>query len=95
MQEVAVTSTAENQEFVTAIIQELASGVDAAVECWMAEIESAVTDVHLTTLGRLNAVNEILDNYKHLTGKARLHGRRPVRRAIVKDHVWNSSTPTL
>ncbi len=89
-----MASTALNQEFVTAIVQEMASGVEAAVECWMAEIERAVSDVHLTTLGRLNAVNEILGNYKHLTGKAHLHGR-PAQPAIVKDQVWNGSTPTL
>ena len=43
------------------IASEMAVGVDRAVECWMSQIEHALTDVHLTSLGRLNAVREILD----------------------------------
>jgi hypothetical protein len=50
-------------------------GVERAVECWMSEIEQAVTDVNLTSLGRLNAVCEILNEYKELTGKAQLKDR--------------------
>jgi hypothetical protein len=57
------------------IASEMAVGVDRAVECWMSQIEHALTDVHLTSLGRLNAVREILDEYKHLTGKVQLQGR--------------------
>jgi hypothetical protein len=63
-------------ELVDAIAAEMALGVDAAVECWMAQIEQASTDQTLTTLGRMSAVKEILDRYKHLTGKAELHSRR-------------------
>jgi hypothetical protein len=67
----AVTPT----NVVEVIASEIAVGVDRAVECWMSQIEHALTDVHLTSLGRLNAVREILDEYKHLTGKVHLHGR--------------------
>jgi len=38
-------------------------------------VEQALTDTQLTTLGRLHAVQEILDRYKTLTGKAQLEGR--------------------
>jgi len=60
---------------VEVIASEIAVGVDRAVECWMSQIEHALTDVHLTSLGRLNAVREILDEYKHLTGKVQLQDR--------------------
>ena len=60
---------------VEVIASEMAVGVDRAVECWMSQIEHALTDVHLTSLGRLNAVREILDQYKQLTGKAQLERR--------------------
>jgi hypothetical protein len=63
-------------ELVEAVGAEMAMGVDAAVECWMAQIEQAFTDRRLTTLGRMSAVKEVLDRYKHLTGKAELHSRR-------------------
>jgi hypothetical protein len=50
-------------------------GVERAVECWMAEIEDALTDMHLTSLGRLNAVCDIVNEYKQLTGKTELRDR--------------------
>lgn len=63
-------------DIVNVIASEMASGVDRAVECWMLQIELALTDVHLTSLGRLNAVQEIVSNYKKITGKTALVGRR-------------------
>lgn len=57
------------------IAAEMASGVDRAVECWMSQIDEALRDVRLTSLGRLQAVKEIVERYKSLTGKAQLHGR--------------------
>ena len=71
-----MASTAAYNEFVRAVAAEMASGVETAVECWMAQFEQALTDTRLTTLGRLNAVGEILDKYKRLTGKTQLECRR-------------------
>jgi hypothetical protein len=65
-----------HNEFVSAVAAEMASGVQRAVECWLAQFEQALTDTRLTTLGRLNAVGEILDKYKRLTGKRQLECRR-------------------
>jgi hypothetical protein len=62
--------------FVDAVAREMASGVETAVECWMAQIDEALADPHLTTLGRLNAVTQILANYKRLTGKEDLQRRK-------------------
>lgn len=70
-----LASTAVPVEIVDAIASEMAVGVDRAVECWMSEIELALTDLHLTSLGRLNAVREIVDEYKRLTGKVQLKSR--------------------
>jgi hypothetical protein len=71
-----LSSPMETTELVNAIAAEMASGVDAAVECWMAQIERASSDSSLTTLGRMAAVKDVLNRYKQLTGKAELHGRR-------------------
>lgn len=71
-----MTTTAVSRELVSVLVEEIAAGVDAAVECWMSQIERALADTRLTTLGRLNAVNEILANYKRMTGKAWLGCRR-------------------
>jgi hypothetical protein len=63
-------------EFVTAVASEIAASVDVAVEFWMAQIESALHDDHLTTLGRMNAAHDVLASYKQLTGKMELRCRR-------------------
>ena len=70
-----MATTAIPTDFVDAIASEMAVGVERAVECCMAEIEGALTDCHLTSLGRLNALREIVEEYKHLTGKAQLERR--------------------
>ncbi len=70
-----MANAAVNRDLVLAIAEEMAQGVQTAVDCWMTEIDEALTDAHLTTLGRLNAVREIVQNYKHLTGQTRLDCR--------------------
>ncbi|MBZ5597169.1 MAG: hypothetical protein LAN83_02500 [Acidobacteriia bacterium] len=71
-----MSSSTVPTEFVSAIVEEMALGVDAAVECWMAQIDRALQDTRLTTLGRMSTVQEILANYKRLTGKTQLACRR-------------------
>jgi hypothetical protein len=71
-----VATTDLNRDLVLAIAEEMAQGVQTAVDCWMTEIDLALTNSHLTALGRLNAVREIVENYKHLTGQARLDCRK-------------------
>lgn len=70
-----LATTAIPTDLVDIIASEMSVGVDRAVECWMSEIEQALTDIHLTSLGRLNAVCEIVNEYKELTGKAQLKDR--------------------
>jgi len=71
-------------DLVDVIADEMAAGVDRAVECWMSQIEQALTDVNLTSLGRLNAVREVLDDYKLLTGKVQLQGRRSAEKDLLR-----------
>jgi len=78
-----MSSVAIPSDIVNVIASEMAAGVDRAVECWMSQIEQALSDVRLTSLGRLNAVHEIVGNYKKLTGKSALAGR-PKFNSVVK-----------
>lgn len=70
-----MASVAIPSNVVDVIAAEMATGVERAVECWMSQIDEALTDSHLTSLGRLQAVRQILEKYKDLTGKTRLKGR--------------------
>jgi len=51
--------TANRQDLIRVIAEEMADGVDTAVDCWMTQIDSALTDTRLSPLGRLNAVQEV------------------------------------
>ena len=64
-----MATKAADQDLIRVIAEEMSFGVETAVERWMTQIDSALTDTQLTTLGRLSAVNEIVKNYKLLTGK--------------------------
>jgi hypothetical protein len=57
-----------DKDFIEAVAEEIAAGVNAAVECWMAEIESILQDPRFTTLGRLQGVSEVIARYRYLTG---------------------------
>jgi hypothetical protein len=70
-----VATQASDRDVVLVIAEEMANGVQNAVDCWMTEIDLALTDDTLTTIGRLNAVREIIQNYKHLTGQEDLYCR--------------------
>lgn len=77
-----MATSAINRDLVSAVAAEMAIGVEIGVECWMSQIDHALTDMHLTAIGRLNAVSGILDKYKRLTGKTELGCRRADHRDI-------------
>ena len=75
-----MASIAIPTDFVDALAAEIAVSVEQAVECWMSQIEQAVTNPQLTSLGRLYAVYDILDDYKRTTGKSQLSGRASLQK---------------
>ena len=64
-----MATQARERDVVLVIAEEMANGVQNAVDCWMTEIDLAVTDSTLSTLARLNAVRELIQNYNSLTGQ--------------------------
>ncbi len=83
-----MASIASNLSVVEAIAAEMTCVVERAVDCWMAEVECALTDPQLTTLGRLAAVRDILQRYKAFTGKTTLEGRK----GKAEDQRWSSGS---
>jgi len=55
---------AEDRVLIDAIAAEMSAGIDCAVEFWMAQMEAVFEDGRMTTLGRLQAIKEILRNYR-------------------------------
>ena len=66
-------------EFLDVVASEVCNATERAVERWMAEVDSALVDPNLTSLGRLHAVGEIVARYKFLTGKRTLSILQPRR----------------
>jgi hypothetical protein len=63
-------------ELVRVVADEMSRGVEIAVDRWMADVEEALDDHRLTTLGRMYAIRNIVERYKLLTGKTDLRVRR-------------------
>ena len=58
-----MTSVATDRELIEAVVGEMHEGIERAVGFWMTQIEEALRDPRLTTLGRMNAVKEIVNQY--------------------------------
>lgn len=65
-----------DREFIEAVAAEMSNGIHAALECWMGKIERVLDSSALTTLGRLQAVREILADYRDMAGETRIECRR-------------------
>jgi|GEM_PF-642398 hypothetical protein len=53
-----------NQELIEAVATEMSAGIQWAVGAWITEIEAALDDSSLTTLGRLRAVQDVVRRYR-------------------------------
>lgn len=60
-----MATVASDRELIQAVVAELSQGIESALGFWMGQIENALGDPHLTTLGRLNAVRAIVQEYRH------------------------------
>jgi hypothetical protein len=54
---------ATDRALIEAIAAEMSDGIDDAVSFWMTQIQDALHDPRLTTLGRMNAIQEIVKRY--------------------------------
>jgi hypothetical protein len=60
-----VATVASNRQLIEAVATEMSLGIDCAVDFWMGQIEEALEDPELTTLGRLYAVRAIVEAFRH------------------------------
>ena len=58
-------TASDQQELIDAVSAEVCAGIDRAVGFWMTQIENVLQDNRLTTLGRLQAVKELVGTYRH------------------------------
>jgi hypothetical protein len=54
-----------SHELIEAVASEMCAGIQWAVGAWITEIEAALDDPRLTTLGRLRAIQEVVRRYRN------------------------------
>lgn len=59
-----MATVASNRELIEAVVEEMSQGIECALGFWLGQIEHALSDPRLTTLGRLNAVRTIVQQYR-------------------------------
>jgi len=59
-----VAVAASKRELIEAVVAEMSDGIECVLGFWMGLIENALRDPQLTTLGRLNAVRVIVEQYR-------------------------------
>jgi hypothetical protein len=52
------------RELIETVAAEMTAGIDRAVGFWMRQVEDALTDSRLTTLGRLHAVQDVVAAFR-------------------------------
>ena len=65
-----MASRATQTDFVDMVAAEVSSGIDRALGYWLGRIELEVVDHSLTTSQRIDAVENILQEYKVRSGRA-------------------------
>lgn len=58
---------AHRAEFVSAVAEEISSGIQRAVNYWLGRIELEVLDQSLSTTERIYAIEQIIHEYKEVT----------------------------
>jgi hypothetical protein len=67
-----LATTASPTDFINIVAAEMSSRVERAVEYWLAQIDQIVTNDKIALARQLIAVQEVLQDYKRLTGKGHL-----------------------
>lgn len=71
-----MATAAADRELIEAVAAEMSAGIDCAVDFWMSQIDAVFENNQITTLGRLQAIREILRTYQlsRGSGKTADHG---------------------
>ena len=65
-----MAGSSTRMDFVSLVAEEISSGIDRALQYWLGRIELEIVDRSLSTDERMDAIEEILTEYKMRSGKA-------------------------
>ena len=61
-----MANVASGTDFISIVAREMSSGIDRALTYWLGRIELEVVDASLPSSQRLAAIEQIVQEYKHL-----------------------------
>ena len=64
-----MTKVGGGTDFVSLVAREMSSGIDSALGYWLGRIELEVVDESLPSSQRLAAIEQIVQEYKQLSGR--------------------------
>ena len=67
-----MASTATHKDFVSLVVEEIATGIDNALDYWLGRIDQELADPSLTSIEQVRAIQRILREYRTTTGKLQL-----------------------
>jgi hypothetical protein len=65
-----MASIATRADFVSLVAEEIASGIDRALQYWLGRIELEIENARLSGADRIHAIEQILEEYKVASGTA-------------------------
>ncbi|MBS1852965.1 MAG: hypothetical protein JST79_18835 [Acidobacteria bacterium] len=68
LQAAALSGDPRVEDFIDLVAEEMAAGIHRAVDHWMGQVEAVFHDTRLTTLGRMHAIQDILEEYRQSIG---------------------------
>jgi hypothetical protein len=69
----ALATAATDRTLIEAVAAEMSDGIECAVSFWMKQVEDALLDPRLTTLGRVHAIQEIVKRYNNVDQSGASH----------------------
>jgi len=65
-----MANSATERALIEALAEEVSAGIRCGVDFWLTQIEAVFGDKQLTTLGRLQRVRQIVEEYRRTEGEA-------------------------
>jgi hypothetical protein len=78
--------SATENALIEALAEEVSAGIRCGVDFWVSQIEAAFHNKHLTTLGRLQRIRDIVKEYRRSEGEA----TTPLDTGSQTVRVWHS-----
>jgi hypothetical protein len=64
-----MANSATERALIEALAEEVSAGIRCGVDFWVSQIEAVFSDKQLTTMGRLQRLRQIVEEYRRMEGE--------------------------